>query len=106
MYRVTTPVPGFTGTSAGVNFTDGAAEVGEGPALAYFRAAGYGIEDLAEPEPEPEPEPTADPAAQPRKSASTEAWRTWAVDHGGLSADEANELSRDQLVERFATEEN
>ena len=100
MYRVSTPVAGFTGTSAGVNFTNGVADVDEGPALNYFRSAGYGVEDLAEPADEP------DPAAQPRKSASTEAWRTWAVDHGGLSVEEANELSRDQLVERFATEEN
>jgi hypothetical protein len=102
MYRVTTPVLGFTGQSAGVNFTNGVAEVGEGPSLAYFRAAGYGVEDLEE----PTGEHAADPAAMPRKSASTEAWRTWAVEHGGLSVDEANELSRDQLVERFVTEEN
>ncbi|HET6353390.1 hypothetical protein [Streptomyces sp.] len=65
-YRITTPVLGFTGISAGVNFTDGTAEVeiADGDtqtynarALAYFRSQGYGIEELDGPEDaEPEPE--------------------------------------------------
>jgi len=45
------------------------------------------------------------PAAKPTRNASTETWRTWAVEHGGLDAAEASELSRDQLVERFADTE-
>lgn len=59
-YRVTTPVAGFTGISAGINFTNGVAEfdVPEGQpgdelrynarSLAYFRAQGYGVEELDE----------------------------------------------------------
>ena len=53
-YRITTPVPGFTGVSVGVNFTNGEAEIdadAQPSALAYFRAQGYGIEEI-------EPEPT------------------------------------------------
>ena len=61
-YRITTPATGYTGVSAGVNFTDGTAEVdvpedAEHPharALAYFRSQGYGVEEIA-----PEPEPPA-----------------------------------------------
>ena len=77
-YRIITPVTGFTGVSAGVNFTDGVAEI-EAPVLpdlpegkelgrkeraerseiaqheglrkvAYFRSQGYGVEELDEPE--------------------------------------------------------
>ncbi|MFJ3173788.1 hypothetical protein ACIPJK_23815 [Streptomyces roseus] len=57
MLRITTPVLGYTGMSAGVNFTNGVADIehpGDDPqhptarALAYFRAQGYGIEDLTE----------------------------------------------------------
>jgi hypothetical protein len=54
-YLIRTPVLGFTGVSVGVNFTNGIAEVDsetQVPALAYFRAQGYGIEPLDEPEPE------------------------------------------------------
>ncbi|MFJ7070180.1 hypothetical protein [Streptomyces sp. NPDC101115] len=53
-YLITTPAAGFTGVSAGVNFTNGAAEVDvpdddQHPlarALAYFRSQGYGIEEI------------------------------------------------------------
>ncbi|MEV4863094.1 hypothetical protein [Streptomyces ossamyceticus] len=57
-YRITTPVPGFTGSSVGVNFTNGVAEIDvpivdpQDPmsrTLAYFRAQGYGVERLDEP---------------------------------------------------------
>jgi hypothetical protein len=105
-FLVTTPVPGFTGDVGTVRFTNGVALIDDETdvaALNYCRSAGYTVE--APPEPEAEPEAEADPAAQPRKSASTEAWRTWAVEHGGMAADEAATLSRDQLVERFTTTE-
>lgn len=72
MIRITTPVPGFTGMSAGVNFTEGAAEVDVpadahhpiARAVAYFTAQGYGVEQLGEPETESGPEDSApdDPA--------------------------------------------
>lgn len=105
MYRVTTPVVGFTGMSAGANFTDGVTEIEDGPSLRYFRSAGYGIEELDEPATEPAEEDLDDGAEMPRKSASTEAWRAWAIEHGGLPADVANTKSRDELVAHF-TEEN
>jgi hypothetical protein len=103
-HLVTTIVPGFTGDVGTVRFTDGVALIDDetdAATLAYCRSAGYTVEDpkaAAEPEPE-----QPDAAEQPRKSASTEAWRTWAVEHGGMEADEAATLSRDQLVERFTT---
>lgn len=103
-YLVTTPVPGFTGDVGAVRFTEGVALIDDetdAAALAYCRGAGYTID-----EPSGAAEPAADEAPadeQPRKSASTEAWRTWAVEHGGMDADEASDLSRDQLVERFTT---
>jgi len=46
-----------------------------------------------------------DVAGRPARNASTEVWRTWAVEHGGMSDDEAAALSRDQLVEQFESEE-
>lgn len=105
-YLVTTPVPGFTGDVGAVHFADGVALIDDetdAAALAYCRAAGYTVEAPADPEPEPDPEPEG--AEVPKKSASTETWRTWAVEHGGMEADEAATLSRDQLVERFTSTE-
>lgn len=40
---VHTPVKGFTGTVAGVNFADGAGETDDPVALRYFRSAGYEV---------------------------------------------------------------
>lgn len=56
LFRITTPVAGFTGVSVGVNFTQGVAEVdseAQGPALAYFRAQGYGVDPIDDLEPTP-----------------------------------------------------
>lgn len=41
---VHTPVEGFTGTVAGVNFSDGVGETDNLAALAYFESAGYEVE--------------------------------------------------------------
>lgn len=63
-FRITTPVAGFTGVSAGVNFTKGIAEVDvpvddrQDPltrALTYFQSQGYGVEELDDPEKSPAP---------------------------------------------------
>lgn len=46
MYKITAPVAGFTGKSAGINFVDGFADLDgdtDGRALAFFRRRGYGI---------------------------------------------------------------
>jgi hypothetical protein len=105
-YLVTTPVPGFTGDVGSVHFADGVALVdgdADAAALAYCRAAGYTVEDSTDEQPEPDVEPDEADDEQPKRSASTEAWRTWAVEHGGMEADEAATLSRDQLVERFTS---
>jgi len=60
-YRVTTPVKDFSGEVAGVAFVKGEAVTSSGPALAYFRSAGYGVEHIP-----PHPPPVEqDPAALP-----------------------------------------
>lgn len=46
-------------------------------------------------------EPTG--AEEPKRSASTEAWATWAKDHKGY--DPAEDLSRAELIERFGEKE-
>ena len=108
MKLVTTPVEGYTGKVGNVHFADGQALVADDAAeLAYFRSAGYLIEDADEapaaPAASPVTEPSGDePAALPKKSASTDTWRRFAVDHRGMSEDEASSLSRDELVARFA----
>lgn len=108
-YLVTTVVPGFTGDVGTVHFADGVALVDDekdAATLAYCRSAGYTVEEPASVEEAvDEAEEPLDELGdeQPKKSASTDAWRTWAVDHGGMTADEAATLSRDQLVERFTT---
>ena len=93
--KVTTPVLGFTGESVGVSFRDGVGHTDNPAALAYFRSQGYGVEEAGAPA-------DADPA--PRKSASKADWAAYAVAHG-MTAEEAETLTRDQLVERFTTKE-
>ena len=48
MKSVRTPVPGFNGVSAGVEFTDGVGQTDDPSALRYFAAAGYQIDDDVE----------------------------------------------------------
>lgn len=112
-FRITTPVVGFTGISAGVNFTNGVAELDipedrpedqlryNARSLAYFRSQGYGVEELDEqaPDPEPSSEPN-DSDKPPARSASKADWVTYAITQG-VDADEADKLTRDQLAERF-----
>lgn len=43
MAEIHTLVEGFTGISAGVQFTDGVGETDDVAALAYFRTAGYEV---------------------------------------------------------------
>ena len=107
-HRIVSPVRGFTGEVAGVAFADSKAEVDEsshGRALAYFRRKGYGVEPVSEPSGSVQSEPSlADGQAgeMPRKSASKAAWVAYAVSQGTPEGD-ADNLTRDQLVELFAT---
>lgn len=102
VFRVSSPVPGYTDRVGAVDFVDGVALIDDetdAATLKYCRGAGYGVVEVAD-------EPLVDEVVeveQPKKSASTEVWRTWAVEHGGMSAEDAEELSRDQLVEWFTT---
>ena len=75
-YRITAPVPGYTGNAAGVIFAAGVAEV-EVPddpadpyarAVAYMRHAGYRVEELL---PDPPAPPAAKPKPKPSAAAST-----------------------------------
>jgi hypothetical protein len=77
-------------------------------ALAYFRQAGYTVEDVtgdADPEPDgpsgiSRPEDPPPPAA----NASTEEWRAWFVATGRLTETEAGKLSRNDLVAAYTKE--
>lgn len=54
MAEIHTPVKGFTGKVAGVQFTDGVGETTDTAALAYFERHGYDIvPDFSTPDPEP-----------------------------------------------------
>ncbi len=55
--KVTTPVEGFTGTVAGVQFTDGKGETDSESALAYFRRHGYGVGTSEAKDPAGNPDP-------------------------------------------------
>jgi hypothetical protein len=110
-YRVTTPVPDYRGSVGDVHFAAGEAVV-DGDAnpaeMAYFRARGYGIEEIAEDAGTAdvdESDPESPGPETPKKSASTEAWRAYAVAAGEMTEDEAGQMSRDELVEYFTTEE-
>lgn len=50
-YQVTTPVAGFSGAVGNVHFAEGAATVDDathGAELNYFRAQGYGVEEIGQ----------------------------------------------------------
>lgn len=133
MKLVRTPVPGVNDTVGQVTFTDGVAKVDDNATeLAYFRSAGYGIDDYDEALDAAignEEDPAGADALEdlvsqtgnqdddplvvrdvdgdgvdevlPRKSASTETWRLFAVDHG-MHEDDAKAMTRDELVAHFA----
>lgn len=99
-YRVSTPTPGYTGTSAEVHFQDGAATVtvrDDDPQdkaarqLAYFREAGYGVVEV---DTDGEPVDTTDQPAEPlpADTASEFRWRLYAVRHAGMSESDVDAL--------------
>jgi hypothetical protein len=133
MKLVSTPVPGVNDTVGQVTFVDGVAKVADDATeLAYFRSAGYGIDDFDEALDAAKAN-DEDPAgvddlegldAQagnqdtdplvvrdvngdgvdevlPRKSASTDTWRQFAVESGGMHEDDARQMTRDELVAHF-----
>lgn len=105
-YRISTPEPGYTGVSVGVNFTKGHAEIDsdtDAPALAYFRAQGYCVEEVDEAPAEPAEEVVDDPL--PAKSAPKPDWVAAAIARG-YDAGEAEKATKEQLVELLTSEES
>lgn len=104
-YRITTPEPGWTGPVGTVNFVHGTAEAeatADSAALYYFRTQGYGVEELDAPVVrDVDGDGVLDQL--PKKSASTDEWRLFAIEHG-MAEDEASQLSRDELVAHYYEE--
>lgn len=137
MKLVRTPVPGVNDKVGEVTFTDGVAKVADDATeLAYFRSAGYqiddfdealdaakgnvedpaaaeGLEDLKAQQGNQEDDPLVvrdvdgDGVDEvlPRKSASTETWRAFAVEHG-MHEDDAKAMTRDELVAHFTQDDD
>ena len=114
-YVVIAPAPGHTGPVGGVHFQDGVAEVDDathGAELAYMRNAGYDVREAtsaAEANVGLTPDEVAamgqsDLTEKPKKTAPVAEWRAYAVSKG-LSAEEAEGLTKNQLVERFDEED-
>ncbi len=103
-YKVSTPAPEHTGPVGGVDFVKGEATVdGDKHAaeLAYFRGAGYGVEEIVEDTPDAEPEVGDDdntPVTPPPGNASADAWREHLL-AVGATEDQVAGLNRDQLKE-------
>lgn len=105
MPTIHTPVGGFTGTVAGVHFKDGKGDTDDPQALAYFARKGYDISGAVKPpvafddEPEgQEPEPQEFDDDRPAKSASKAEWAEYAKANGVNNADE---LTKAEIIERF-----
>lgn len=105
-YRVTTPVPDFTGVVGNCAFSNGAYEgpVQAGP-LAYFQGAGYTVEQLDVPAEEPAAEPAVvedggspEPPPLPAKSANKPEWVAAAVARG-IDPANAEAATKEQLIE-------
>lgn len=132
---VQTPVPDWTGDVGKIHFEKGRAKVADdAQEMAYFRSAGYQIDDFddaldaAPDELQPAIEDldvqggtTANEDAEPvevrdvdndgteevlpRRNASAEEWRRFGTEHG-LSKDQVDAMSRDELVEHFTKEDD
>lgn len=110
--KIETPVTDHTGLVGHVAITDGvgiADSDTNAAELAYCHRSGYTltVAETGEPyDPTAAVAAPADPAEQPmpRRSGSAEAWRAYAIAHG-VAPEEAETLSRDQLVERFTSTE-
>lgn len=100
-YRITAPVSGYTGTVAGVTLANGTAETASKTAIAYFRRHGYTVEAVEE---APAVEATEDDdqgPGRPVKSATKADWKAYAIAQG-VSEEDAEAATRDQLAERYA----
>ncbi|GAA1455453.1 hypothetical protein [Nocardiopsis tropica] len=105
LHKITAPVPGYTGTVAGVTLANGVGETDNEGALSYFRRHGYTVEPVEEtPVVEQEDDGQGDgeqPPARPAKSASKTDWIAYAIGQG-MSEEDADAATRDALVERYA----
>jgi hypothetical protein len=107
-YRITTPIPGYTGVSVGVNFTNGVAEV-TAPALLPELDDGQELsrtERLDRDKVAQAVEETTKAPALPAKSAPKAEWVAAAVEMaiaGGEEPDKAQAaaeaLTKEQLIE-------
>ncbi len=75
MAEIRTPVKGFTGKVAGVQFTDGVGETADEAALAYFERHGY---DIVPEEQEPDP---LYPEGDPTEKWTVDQLKAYAADH-------------------------
>lgn len=109
MHTITTPVQGFTGTVAGVQFADGVGQTDNPVALAYFRRHGYTVDDVPAPADEPdeadEPPEASEGPEVPAQSAPKGEWVAYATAHPDeaqrLSTEDAEALTKAALVERY-----
>lgn len=114
MAIINTPVKGFTGTVAGVQFADGQGETENVAALAYFERQGYTVtaED-ALPDPPNDPadgegsdngakQPAGDGTVldRPAGNASLEAWQAYALQEGH-TAEGIADLKREDIKALF-----
>lgn len=96
--RVLSPVAGFSGVVAGVEFRDGVAEVAPGPALAYMVRHGYTIDGPAGDGPGEDGD--LDEPDRPVRSASKTDWVAYAVAMGE-DPEDAAALTRAELADRY-----
>lgn len=110
-YRITAPVAGYTGTVAGVTLANGTGETNNESAVSYFRRHGYTVEEVAQEAPaethdaggqvDGGGDPAPSPALPPR-SASKADWKAHAI-ASGMSEEDAETATRDQLADRYHT---
>lgn len=103
-YKIQAPNRAYTGTVGDVAFAKGDALVDDekNPAeLAYFRGAGYVVDEVVPAEPEVGDDDN-DPATPPPGNASEDAWRAHCLAIGATE-EQVKDLKRDQLKELAAT---
>lgn len=102
-FLVKTPVPDFSGALGGVMFADGQAVVDEDthPAELDYCRSRYVVEDYVA----ADADGNGAQDVMPKKSSSKADWVAFAIEHG-VAAEEAESLTRDQLVELFIKKED
>ncbi|MCU1441132.1 MAG: hypothetical protein JWP85_2129 [Rhodoglobus sp.] len=97
MAKITAPVEGFNGISAGTQFTDGVGETDDENAIAYFERQGYTVGEVAAPAVTEPPVPAASKTPEEEEAEKVAAAAKVAAEEAAALA-AFEKLGKDELI--------